>query len=153
MSLIDRLITKIDRIRERVNVDKVGVRRYRLYRVIRTWSGGEVEDGSSSISSQEIEPAPAITLGRTRDALTGRGRVEKGTMTATEVSLSYSESDLMPALTAGQELYYRLVDLHAEQGAATSYWHLASKPEADRCETVAGNIQWIMNFVRAEISE
>lgn len=153
MSLVDRLISKVDRIRQRVNVDKVGVRRFSLYRVVRTWSGGEVGDGTATISAVEITPAPAIVFNKARDSLNGRGRVEVGTMEASEVSLTYSESYLFPTLTAGQELYYRLVERNAAQATGTSYWILTSKPEADRCETTSGNIQWIMNFVRAQIQE
>lgn len=153
MSLIDRLISKVDNIRQKVNVEKVGVRRFQLYRVVRTWSGGEVGDGTATIAATEITPAPAITLGKSRDSLSGRGRVERGSMVASQVSLSYSESDLYPALTAGQELYYRLVEMNAEQGASTSYWTLESAPEADRCETPGGDLQWTINFTRAQISE
>lgn len=153
MALIDRLISRVDKIRQKVNADKVGVRRFRLYRVIRTWTGGEVGDGSSSNAEIEITPPPAITLSKAKDALTGRGRVEVGTMTASEVSLAYSEATLQPVLTAGQELYYRLVEKTPAQGQHTTYWTLAATPEADRCETVGGNVQWILNFTRAVITE
>jgi hypothetical protein len=149
---MDRLISKVDTIRQRVNVDKVGVRRFRLYRVIRTWSGGEVGDGTASLSVTEITPAPAITLGKSRDAMNGRGRVEVGSMVASEISLSYTEADLQPTLTSGQELYYRMVEMN-DHGAHTTYWHLMATPEADRCETPSGNLQWILSFQRAQISE
>lgn len=152
-NLIDRLITRVDRIRQRINVTSVGVRRFKLYRVVRTWSGGEVGDGTSSSAVLEITPAPAITLGKAPDPLNGRGRVEVGSMVASEVSLSYTEAQLMPALTAGQELYYRLVEANPAQAYHTTYWVLSGNPEADRCETPAGNIQWILSFRRAEISE
>jgi hypothetical protein len=151
--LIDRLVSKIDRIRQRVNVDKVGVRRYRLFRVIRTWDGGEVGDGLFYLNTEEITPAPEVTLGKSRDRLVGAGRVDAGTMTATEVSLTYSESYLFPTLSSGQECYYRLTEMNPPQGYATTYWHLDTKPEADRAEKVSGNVQWILNFTRAQISE
>lgn len=153
MALVDRLITKVDAIRQRVNSSKVGVRRFRLYLVIRSWSGSEVGDGDATVSAMEITPAPAITLGKARDALSGRGRIEVGSMIAMEVSLGYSEADLQPTLTAGQELYYRLVEKNADQGASTTYWILSATPEADRCETPGGNLQWILNFTRATIVE
>lgn len=151
--LVDRIATKVDRIRQRVNVDKVGVRRYHLYRVIRTWDGDEVGDGDVTVSTVEITPAPAITLGKSKDSLNGRGRVEVGSMFASEVSLTYSQSDLMPTLTAGQELYYKLVEMNTPQGASTTYWILTTAPEADRCETPGGNAQWLLNFTRAQITE
>ena len=156
--LIDRLVSKIDLIRQRVNVDKIGVRRYSLTRVIRSWDGGEVGAGISTKNEQIITPAPAITLGQTKDAMSGRGRIEAWTMIANEVSLSYTEAFLYPSqanggLIRGQELYYRLDELNPTQAASPSYWVLACRPEADRDETVTGNTQWIMNFVRAQIQE
>lgn len=151
--LIDRLIPIVDRIRDRVNVRFVGVRRYRLIRVIRSWDGLEVGDGTPTLDAQEILPIPAIALGKTKDPVNGWGRVPSGTMTATEVSLRYTESFLHPVLSAGQELYYCLVELNTAQGAANSYWILSTIPEADRCETAGGNIQWLMNFTRATIKE
>lgn len=152
-NLVDKLITKVDKIRQKVNVDKVGVRRYRLFRVIRTWSGGEVGDGTPTIAEVEILPAPAITFGTRDDRLEGNGRVDTGKMIATEVSLTYQEMYLQGyPLSAGQECYYRLVEMHA-QGASTTYWVLSTTPEADRCEEVNGNIQWVLSFMRYEVTE
>lgn len=151
--LVDRLVSKIDKIRQRVNVDKIGVRRYGLYRVIRTWDQGEVGAGLSTSLVTEITPAPAITLGQVKDNMSGRGRVETWTMIATEISLRYTEAYLYPELIKGQELYYRLVELNPTQAAATSYWIVSTRPEADRDETVTGNTQWIMNFTRGQIQE
>jgi hypothetical protein len=151
--LIDRLIPKVDRIRQRINVAKVGVRRFQLFRVIRSWDGGEVGDGVPSYDQQEITPAPAIALADSRDALNGRGRVEVGSMEATEVSLTYEQTYLMPVLYPGQECYYKLVEMNVPQAQRTTFWILKNSPEADRCETVNGNIQWIMRFTRAEIQE
>jgi hypothetical protein len=152
--LIDRLVSKIDLIRQRVNVDKVGVRRYQLFRVLRTWSDGEVGGGIYIADTQEITPAPAITLGQSKDQMSGRGRVESWTMTATNISLRYSEGFLYPLpLAKGQELYYKLVEMNSTQAARPSYWIVSCRPEADRDETTTGDTQWIMNFARAQIAE
>lgn len=152
MKLVDRLIPIVDRIRDRVNDRLVGVRRFRLIRVVRTWSGGEVGDGTTTLAEMEILPRPAIEIGSNRDQMNGFGRVRTGKMTATEISLTYTEADLFPSLTAGQELYYRLVDLNTHEQANT-YWHLDKIPDPDRCETVNGNLQWIADFTKATITE
>jgi hypothetical protein len=152
MPLVDRLISKVDRIRQRVNVDKVGVRRYDLVRVIRTWSGGEVGDGSITDSETTLSPAPAITLGRESDRLSGRGRVPVGKMQATEISLTYTEAFLQGTpLGAGQECFYKLVERNVAQAAGTTYWVMENTPEADRCEEPGGNIQWVANFRQREV--
>lgn len=151
--LIDRLIPKIDRIRQRVNVAKVGVRRYRLFRVIRTWDGGEIGDGLFYINAEEITPAPDVTFGKARDRLSGAGRIEAGSMVASEVSLRYHERYLFPELSSGQECYYRLVEMNPAQGYTSTFWILDTKPEADRAEKVSGNVQWILNFTRYQVRE
>lgn len=151
MKLVDRLIPVVDRIRDRVNDKFVGVRRFKLTRVIRTWSS-EVGEGTATIDNLEITPSPAIEQGQNRDQLNGAGRVENGRMTATEVSLRYTESDLFPSLSPGQELYYRLEELNSH-GKHTTYWILDSDPDSDRCETINGNLQWVMDFTRATIRE
>ncbi len=152
-NLVDKLITKVDRIRQRVNVDKVGVRRYHLFRVIRSWDGGEVGDGTPTIVSTEITPSPAIAFGGRNDRLEGNGRVDESTMIATEVSLTYQEMWLQGyPLSAGQECYYRLTERNA-QGAQTTYWVLSTTPVADRCEERDGNIQWVLKFIRYEVTE
>lgn len=146
-NLVDRLITKVDKIRDRVNVNKVGVRRYRLFRVIRSWDGLEVGAGNATLQVDEILPVPAIQLGGEPDRLFGRGRQQDDSMRASEVSLSYTENFLEgQPLTAGQECYYKLIELNAAQASDTTYWIMLRRPEADRCETTSGNIQWKMIF-------
>lgn len=146
-NVVDKLIAKVDQIRQRVNVSKVGVRRYKLSRVIRTWNAGEVGDGFPTDVVSELTPAPAITLGKENDRLGGRGRISVGSMQATEVSLTYTQSFLQGyPLTTGQECFYKLEELNSSQGATITYWTLVNTPEADRCEEPGGNIQWILNF-------
>lgn len=149
-TLIGRLIPKVNAIRTRLYA-KTGVREFRVFRVIRTWSGGEVGRGVAELVELELTPSPdvvfdkSVTRGR-QDRLE-RGRVEEGFCELREVSLSLVESDLTAQpLVAGQECYYRIVEAN-EHGASPSYWVLEGTPIADR-----DNFQWILRLRRYEVA-
>lgn len=150
-TLIGRLIPKVNAIRSRLYA-KTGVREFRVYRVLRTWSGGEIGRGVATLTELEITPSPDVvfdkSVGRGRADRLERGRVEEGFCELREVSLELVESDLTGyPLAVGQECYYRIVEAH-EHAASTTYWILTGTPIADR-----DNFQWIVKLRRYEAAE
>ncbi len=138
-NLIDRLIPKVDTLRQRA-ADRFGLPAHNMYRVFRTWSGGELGSGVSSDLVTLITPTPKIKFAG-EDRLFPHGREDNRTMSATEISLTYTENFLQgdPKLP-GQECFYKLMERNG-QGADTTYWILVSTPEVIRDE-----ICWTLHF-------
>lgn len=147
-TLIDKLITRVDSVRSRVHA-KIGDRRFTVARVIRTYASGEIGDGGFTDAELAITPDPEVDFAERRDTLE-RGRTERGTCTIREISLTYTYAQLRPTLVAGQQAFYKITDSKGH-GQPVSYWVLSREPEADRCETMDGNLQWVLTLVRAEI--
>jgi hypothetical protein len=138
-NLIDKLINKVDSLRQKA-ADKFGLPAHNLYRVVRTWSGGEIGGGSVTTVETLITPTPQIefTGGQRLDP---HGRVDDRRMVATEISLTYTENFLQgDPKAAGQEVFYKLVERNS-QGADTTYWVLANIPLVVRDE-----IYWKLEF-------
>ncbi len=149
-NLVDELILTVDEIRASIFPD-LGVRGYSFTRVLRTWDGGEVGDGSATFASElAITPPPLVEWSERRDRLEN-GRTEQARLKVSEVSLRYTEDQLTGGkpLAAGQECYYRLVETQ-NQAQATSYWILENTPEPDRMNL---DIGWTMRLRRYETSE
>ncbi len=145
-NLIDGLIGVVDSLRGSL-YPSIGNRSYRLYRIIRTWSGAEVGRGTVTSTELEITPLPEIDFMSRRDDLSPGGRIERGRMSAKEVSLTFTEEALRGyPLAAGQECFYRLDSIQT-QAEATSYWVIDGPPIAQR-----DNFQWVITFKRYEPS-
>lgn len=144
-NLVDELIPVVDDLRGDLFA-ALGVRQHNVTIVRRVWSGGEVGAGSPAETLTPILPQPAVVFGGEEDRLDACGRVETGTATLREVSLQYTETELMGgAPSPGTEVYYRIDDAHG-QGIATTYWVPAKKPTPDR-ETDLG---WAVALKRYE---
>ena len=141
-NLIDRLITKVDTIRQRA-ADRFGLPSYNLYRVIRTYTGDEVGEGSYTDSNALITPTPMVEI-KASDMLQGGGRVEVGTMVAKEISLNYTEAYLKgTGLAANQACFYKLTERNS-QATATTYWIITSvRPHREE-------LNWVIDFKRYE---
>ncbi len=138
-NLIDKLISKVDTIRQRA-ADRFGLPAYDLYRVYRTWSNGEVGNGTPTDVNTVIYPTPRIELTGSQ-RLEIHGRVDDRKMRASEVSLTYTENYLQgDPKAAGEECFYMLVERNA-QGADTTFWQLTTVPKAMRDE-----INWVLEF-------
>ncbi len=109
-TLRDSLLPVIDEIRRIPGPDGVGVRTSRVYRVVRTWSGGSVRLGTSTDSTTEIVPRPKV-----REEMSGN-ELTVGPITAAHVGGGYAQSDLVPTLTAAQEVFWQVV---GENGTRT----------------------------------
>jgi hypothetical protein len=138
-NLIDKLTSKVDLLRQKA-ADKFGLPAHDLYRVLRTWSGGDLNSGTSTDVITKIYPTPMIKFSGELE-LQPHGLEDQRKMTASEVSLTYQENFLQGhPLVAGQECFYKLVERNG-QGADTTYWILSNIPWVDR-----GNIQWVLEF-------
>ncbi len=138
-NLIDNLIGKVDLIRQRA-ADRFGLPAHNMYRVFRTWSGGEIGSGTITDVETLITPTPRIEI-KGSQRLDTHGRVDDRTMKAFEISLTYQENWLQgDPKVAGQECFYKLVERNS-QGADTTYWILSTIPLVNRAE-----INWELEF-------
>jgi hypothetical protein len=93
-TLVEQLIPTVDNLRELHKV--LGTRPYRVWRVKTKWSGGIRGEGEEVVIEEtEITPPPRIEgIESLEEALFPTGRAETGSVELSEVSLSYSESDV-----------------------------------------------------------
>lgn len=139
-NLIDKLISKVDTVRQKA-ADKFGLPAHNLYRVMRTWSGGEIKVGTATDVETLITPTPKITFTDPGLELQRHGLEDKRRMKAVEVSLTFTENFLQgDPKVAGQECFYKLVERNG-QGADTTYWILHKIPLVARDE-----INWELEF-------
>lgn len=114
-----------------------------MYRVVRVYGSGIVGDGSFTDTETLLSPPPMIRFSG-GDELERGGRYDHREMTATEVSLSYTENWLQGEPTAaGTQVFYKLVERNSTTAADTTTWVLSSVPEAQRDE-----IGWKLKFKR-----
>lgn len=135
--LVDSLVPVIDDLRDLGRT--FGIRQYRLHTLIRTWSGDEVGDGTSSDSVPiEILPRPLIKPMRwLHNRLEPCGLIEAGYCDIEEVSLAYSFADLHgPTLTVKQRWLLSVSEGYG-QGQPTRYFVHDRPPYADREKTIA----------------
>lgn len=138
-NLIDKLITKVDSVRQKA-ADKFGLPAFNLYRVVRTYSSGTIGEGAHTDSETVVTPTPTIKFSG-EDKFERGGRTDGRTMTASEISLTYKQNWFYgEPKSAGQEIFYKLVERNG-QGQATTYWQLIAIPLVERNE-----INWVLTF-------
>lgn len=129
--LVDSLVDMIDGLREELH-PQFGVRAYRLYRVIRTWSGRTTGEGKSTDDAAELRPQPRFWVWNGfRYVQMTCGINEAGDVKLTEVSLTYTSEQLDPRLRANQEIFFALADAHG-QGSPVRLWTHRQPPFIDR---------------------
>lgn len=138
-NLIDKLISKVDTVRQKA-ADKFGLPAHNMYRVLRTWSGGEISVGNATVIETLITPTPRIEFSGNLEP-TPHGLEDKRKMKAYEVSLTFTENFLQAEpRQPGQECFYKLVERNG-QGADTTYWVMSNVPLVVREE-----ISWELEF-------
>ncbi len=145
--LVDSLVADvIDGLRDELHPE-FGVRAYRVYRVIRTWSGAEPGDGSFTDEAAELRPQPRVMFWdgfRFKESPSGVEDV--GAVRLTEVSLSYAEADLTgQPLTAAQEIYIAIGDGNGQGSTLTLFAH-SQPPYVDREK----DLGWVVNLIRVK---
>jgi hypothetical protein len=148
-NLVDSLITDVvDGLRSSL-YPAMGVRQYNVRIIKRTWSGGDVGAGTPAVTMDlTLDPQPLVAFGESEDRLSvgaGCGRVEHGSAVLTEVSLTLTEAELHPVLSAGQESYYAIDEAQGQEIAST-YWVPSSKPITDR----ERDMVWVVRLRRYE---
>ena len=115
--VIDSLVVGLDQVRSALET-AIGNRPWRVYRVIRTWTGPRKGAGTKADAEVEITPRPVVDVKAIRRDLKTAGGQDEGHASLREVSLTYTDRDasggvvgfLRPTLTAMQEVYYRCDD-------------------------------------------
>jgi hypothetical protein len=79
----------------------------------------------------------------------GAGREEEGPITISEISLTYSEDQLIPkSLGPGEEFYYRLTDAQGQNLPSRHYVPMGP-PNPDR----EGSVGWVLTLSRRHVNE
>lgn len=139
-NLVDSLLGMVDDLRGSLNPD-MGVRQWRVFVVRRAWSNGRVGEEPYTDTLTELSPQPLVQSYDLYNKPSPAGIDESGTVLVSEVSLTYTESELRPTAGAGEEIMYLLRDAHG-QGIADRYYVLAAPPKPDRTDSIG----WILKL-------
>ncbi len=143
--LVDSLVPDvIDGLREALH-PAFGVRSYRTYRVIRTWSGTELGDGTPTDDAAELRPQPRVAVWDGFNFQEQPAGLEaSGRVRLTEVSLSYTEAQLTAhPLGALQEAFIAIGDGNGQASTVYLFTHL-QPPYIDREKDMG----WVLNLQR-----
>lgn len=145
--LVDSLVADvIDGLREDLH-PQFGVRAYRLYRVIRTWTGVVAGEGTHTDAGVELRPQPKVMVwDGLRYTLAACGIEELGEVKLTEISLTYTEAQLTgQPLAANQELFLALGEAHG-QAQVTRLFAPTRPPYVDRIKDMG----WVLSLRRVQ---
>lgn len=135
-NLVDSLVPSvIDALRDGLH-PAMGVRPFRVYTVLRTWSGEAIGDGVSSDVEAEITPQPRVLAwdknGSLEFNLERCGLDDSGSITLTEVSLTYTYAELTGgSLAANQQFMIRVGEAHGQLNPSRYFVH-TKPPYPDR---------------------
>jgi hypothetical protein len=153
-NLIDRLVPLVDTIRGKLN-PAMGLRQWTVTVVRRTWPSGkrgDVSAGPAILSELELLPQPKVRFDPEKGVayqMRGAGREEEGPILLSEISLTYSEEQLVPkGLLPGEEFFYRLTDAQGQNVPARQYVPMGP-PLPDREK----DIGWTLRLSRRHVNE
>mgnify|MGYP003395184021 CR=1 FL=1 len=142
--LVDSLVADvIDGLREDLH-PQFGVRAYRVYTVRRSWSGEMPGEGSVLQEVElELRPQPLVApWDGFKFDVTCAGLDTSGLVKLTEVSLTYTEAELVGFnLGPGEEWFLKITDAHG-QGTTPRYYTHDKPPFIDRVKDM-GWILWL----------
>ena len=142
--LVDDLVTDvIDGLRGDLH-PQFGIRAYRVYTVLRQWSGGQVGRGTATDTVVELDPQPLVEAWNgLRFQLRDCGLDELGEVRVREVSLTYTEAELIgpKPLPAGAQWFIRIGEAHGQANRDKHFLH-TKPPYVDR-ERDMGWILWL----------
>ena len=141
--LVDDLAGLIDDLRTDLHTD-FGVRAFRVYTVKRTWDGEAIGDGNAVEVETEITPQPWVQPWGLFNKLEPCGIDEAGTVTVTEVSITYTEPELVGAVGDLDEWFIRIKEAHGQLNPVRDFVH-EMPPYIDRVQSMG----WIMKLRRA----
>jgi hypothetical protein len=155
-NLVDQLSSVADTIRSTLHTT-LGMRQYAVFHVKRRWSGARVGMGALSVTAVErLWPDPLVTL-KDEHVLTEGGLQEIGTASLSEVSLSYSQDDLIGVDFVSGETLFLLVD-QMGSGIIRRAYIPADHPRQDRCDQLDRRISkktspigWVVPLRRVDL--
>lgn len=115
--LVDSLVPDvIDGLREDLH-PQFGVRGYRAYRIIRTWTGPATGEGELSDEAVELRPQPNVLVwDGFRYVQAACGIEELGEVKLTEISLTYTQAQITgKPLADNQEAFIALGEAHGQE--------------------------------------
>lgn len=145
--LVDSLVPDvIDGLREDLH-PAFGVRAYRVYRVLRTWTGKTVGEGQFTDVAGELRPQPRVNVWNgLRYVQAQCGIRELGDVQLSEVSLTYSATQLEPrSLPKNQECFFAIGEANG-QATPLRVWMHTAPPFIDREKTMG----WLLFLRRVE---
>ncbi len=143
-SFMDQLVECLDECRAAVHED-IGDRQYRVFTVLRTWTGDERGDGDFNEVETELLPRPKVESLKGHDRLLAAGLDEADVVRLRYVSLTYTEAEISgPPLAANQQWTIRLKDAYGQQSRTRDFVP-ATSPWPDRVK----DIGWTVNLERA----
>lgn len=146
-NLVDDLVTMADDLRGDLYAD-MGVAPWEVHVIKRRWSGVRRNEGVATIVSDTTLDPPPMVKEKDRLELIAAGREERGTVTLTGISLTYTEAELTGGtLAANEEFYWKFIDAHGQE-RATSYFVVKDPPATDRL----GELGWTVTLLRAEVT-
>lgn len=148
-SLLDELFPDlVDGLRGELHPE-MGVRQFRVYLAKRNWPSGRVGEGTPPAWVEtEIDPQPLVTYEAYQGAqpdihfqYDACGLEIAGEITLTEVSLTYTEPELLGLpLIEGDEFAYVLRDAYG-QDLIPRYYVVSAPPYPDRIETMGWRVR------------
>jgi hypothetical protein len=139
-NLVDDLVPLVDELRADLYAD-FGVRQFSTSVVRKVWSGAEVGSGSVKVTRlQYLTPPPDVVLEDTH-SLTPGGLQATGTATLHEVSLSYTQNQLLGEPLAYNEEHQFLVVDALGQGIARRLFIPQDHPMTDRTDGIGWDVK------------
>lgn len=145
--LIDDLVPDvIDGLRAELH-PLFGVRAFRVFTVVRQWSGGSIGDGTFTDTEVELEPQPLVhpfmNLRRDQEPC---GFDVAGRVKLTEVSLTYTQAELLACEAPVDSQYMlRIAEAHGQAQANKFFVH-TKPPYPDRIEDMG----WVLHLELVE---
>lgn len=125
-----------------------GIRAYRVFTLARQWSSGVIGKGSPTDTVTEILPQPLIEVrGSLRFELKDCGVDELGEIKLREVSLSYTEAELVGPKPPpkGLQWFIRITEAHGQATRDKDFIH-TRPPHVDREKDMG----WILSLRSVE---
>jgi hypothetical protein len=153
-NLIDSLVDVIDDLRGSLH-PQFGVRPFRVYTVLRQWTGGMVGAGDFIDTIVELTPQPRVhQWDGYKWVLLAAGTHEDGKIRLTEVSLRYTYSEIAPSdmqfdsekFLRNRQFFYVLADAYGQQ-SKSRYLRVSKPPFPDREK----DIGWVVDLMDMNI--
>jgi hypothetical protein len=139
-NLVDDLVPTVDDLRAELYTD-FGVRQFHTYMVRRVWGDTYVGRGAMKVTQkQNLVPDPDVVLEDTH-SLTPGGLQATGTATLHEVSLAYSQNQLLGEPLANNEEFHFLVVDALGQGIARRLFIPQDHPVTSRDKELGWSVK------------